>query len=90
MDRDELKVRINNRIVSHLLHGVMIPGVEDAIIDIIAPILADAEKWRRVKEIAKYGHKTCSRECPAWDFCCDGLCQNVFEVVDALEGKVKG
>ncbi|MFA5445792.1 MAG: hypothetical protein WC262_12550 [Bacteroidales bacterium] len=51
MDRDELRVRINNRVMSHLLHGAMIPGVEDAIIDILAPILDDAEKWRKLMSL---------------------------------------
>lgn len=45
MTRDELKVRVNNRVMSHLLHGAMIPGVEDAIIDIIAPELEKARKY---------------------------------------------
>ena len=60
-------------------------GIADDILSLLAPELEKARKWDRVKEIAKYGHKTCSRECPAWDFCYDGLCQNVFEVVEALE-----
>jgi len=52
-------------------------------------IKADAERWRRVKEIAEWEEAICERHCPVWDVCCDSdnLCTKAFILIDALEGE---
>jgi len=53
----------------------------------------DAEKWRRVKEIAKLADPKCPNNlCPHFNIChgrtmCVAICKASKDVVEALEGK---
>jgi hypothetical protein len=84
MDKVELRDGIN-RILFHVLSN---EERADKIAELIAPILADAESWRKVKEIAD----SCfcpMQECPLYKRCIDLPCLAEL-VVDALDGKEEG
>jgi hypothetical protein len=98
MDRDELK----EKLAKQLYEWIDDDGWEwreitetsrdvyrvkaAAILSLLAPILADAEKWRKVKEIAKT--TDCYPICPFVDFCANSDIPCCFGViVDALDGE---
>ena len=91
---DELRHSIGDVLLNFRLLEMTIADGENAILSLLAPILADAEKWRGVKEIAgrnwldEYPCEGCSVESM-----CDSslsLCGQADSIVDALEGEVKG
>jgi len=57
-----------------------------SILSLLAPILADAEKWRKVKEIAKMFDIEGCEGCPMINTNYH-ICGNAWCVVDALEGE---
>jgi hypothetical protein len=60
-------------------------AIADSILSLLAPILADAEKWRKTKEIAKY--KGNCGECPNDSLCMEfptSACYICEGVVNAL------
>jgi len=50
----------------------------------IKQLRADAERWRKVKEIAKSDNCSC---CQVHDVCESVLCESAKDVVDALDGE---
>lgn len=97
MDRDELREKIATVILEQAItiHGCSAPcncrSVADSILSLLAPVLADAEKWDRVKELAErnwldeYPCEGCSVESM-----CDSslsLCGQADSIVTALEGE---
>jgi hypothetical protein len=59
------------------------------ILEYMAPTIEKAEKWDKVKEIAKRIWKdSCCEDCPVEDRCdsTNSLCGQMDNVVDALEG----
>jgi len=71
------------------IHGCSAPcncrSVADSILSLLAPVLADAEKWRKTKEIAKY--KGNCGECPNDSLCMEfptSACYICEGVVNAL------
>lgn len=97
MDRDELREKIKAIIAEaqeedH--HGNLLmysDEATDSILSLLAPVLADAEKWDRVKELAErnwldeYPCEGCSVESM-----CDlslSLCGQADSIVTALEGE---
>lgn len=94
MDRDELREKIKAIIIEareedH--HGNLLmysDEATDSILSLLAPVLADAEKWDRVKELAErnwldeYPCEGCSVE----DMCDSSLslCGDADSLVDAL------
>ena len=65
----------------------------DSILSLLAPILADAEKWRKVKEIAGITEWECEERCKFAQACRDAdfdLCDVCKDIVDALDGKEEG
>ena len=98
MDRDELK----EKLAKQLYEWIDDDGWEwreitktsrdvyrvkaAAILSLLAPILADAEKWRKVKEIAKMFDIEGCEGCPMINTPYH-ICGNAWCVVDALEGE---
>ena len=71
------------------IHGCSAPcncrSVADSILSLLAPVLADAEKWRKVEEMAKY--KGNCGECPNDSLCMEfptSACYICEGVVNAL------
>ncbi len=52
-----------------------------------AELRRDAEKWRKIKEIAEWEDKNCGPACPAWDTCTNCFCGSAKSFVDALESE---
>lgn len=76
-----------NRILFHIQSN---EERADKIAELIAPELADAEKWRKVWEIAKqHTHGEC-RTCKVSDHCHDfgtSLCWSARQVAESIEVK---
>ena len=92
MNRDELKEKIKAIIIEareedH--HGNLLMYSDEAtdlILFLLAPEFTDAEKWRKVKEIAKmFDIKGCEG-CPMINTNYH-ICGNAWCVVNALEGE---
>jgi len=89
---DRYKVSDNDAAVWTLIYKLVKAAHGDPfeasrrVAELIAPILDKAEKWDRVKEIAKT--TDCYPICPFVDFCANSDIPCCFGViVDALEGE---
>ncbi len=79
---DKLRDQIN-RILFHILSN---EKRADKIAELIAPVLADAKKWRKVREIAKMFDIEGCEGCPMINTNYH-ICGNAWCVVTALEGE---
>jgi hypothetical protein len=89
MNRNELREKIAGTISEDIRSDCSSGQIADDILDILAPILADAEKWKRV-ERAYNSSPPC--DCPEWDSdnaeCMIETAHCPFnDVVNALEGE---
>jgi hypothetical protein len=95
MNKDELK-RIVAGILKMLVKATQQDRIDfdedmahEQIFYLLAPVIEKAEKWDKVKEIAKRIWKdSCCENCPVEDRCdsTNSLCGQMDNVVDALEG----
>jgi len=99
MDRDELREKIATVILEQAItiHGCSAPcncrSVADSILSLLAPVLADAEKWWKVRKIF-FDCSPCTG-CTGCDIGSSESCKMVMRVnrfigsngVDALEGE---
>ena len=66
---------------------VEIEHLADKLEAALKEVFADAEKWRKVKEIASPRHLIACADCPVTKQCrngAEGLCSSVYKLVAAL------
>ncbi len=96
--KDELKKEIAKLYVSNQFDKYILVGdredeeFADSILSLLTPTIEKAEKWDKVKEIAKLADYSCEKDytlCPFRNICNkpeDCICVPIKTIVEALEG----